>query len=158
MQHSDIKFTDAENRRVLNKIDRRLMPIMCLVYTLQYIDKSAMSYAAVYTFRQDRNLTGRQYSWLGTVFYLGYTIFEFPGSWLLQKTKTSIFMGILAMVWGSLLVCMAFPPDFTGLAALRTLLGAAESLVTPGFALITARFYNGRSSPSGSVYGTAVTE
>lgn len=143
----DQKFTEAENRRVLNKIDRRLMPIMCLVYTLQYIDKSAMSYAAVYTFRQDRNLTGRQYSWLGTVFYLGYTVFEFPGSWLLQKTKTNIFMGVLAMIWGTLLLCMAFPPDFKGLAALRTLLGSAESLVTPGFALITARFYKREEQP-----------
>jgi len=56
-------------------------------------------------------------------------------------------MGVLAVIWGSMLLCMAFPPDFKGLAVLRTLLGAAESLVTPGFALITARFYKREEQP-----------
>lgn len=42
---------------------------------------------------------------------------------------------------------MAGPRNFAGIAALRTLLGAAESMVTPGFALITARFYTRREQP-----------
>lgn len=31
--------------------------------------------------------------------------------------------------------------------AVRTLLGAAESVVTPGFALLTARFYTRQEQP-----------
>lgn len=41
----------------------------------------------------------------------------------------------------------AFPKTFTGLAVLRFLLGASESVVTPGFALITARFYTRQEQP-----------
>lgn len=51
-----------------------------IAYTLQYIDRSAMSYAAVFSFRTDLDLVGAQYSWLGSCFFLGYLFFEFPGS------------------------------------------------------------------------------
>lgn len=42
---------------------------------------------------------------------------------------------------------MAAPEGFGGLMAVRTLLGAAESVVTPGFALLTARFYTRQEQP-----------
>lgn len=42
---------------------------------------------------------------------------------------------------------MTAPTAFPGLMAVRTLLGAAESVVTPGFALLTARFYTRQEQP-----------
>jgi MFS family permease len=42
---------------------------------------------------------------------------------------------------------MATPSGFDSLMAIRTLLGAAESVVTPGFALLTARFYTRQEQP-----------
>lgn len=47
----------------------------------------------------------------------------------------------LVFVWGVLLACMAIPRSFAPLAAIRFLLGAAESLISPGFVLLNARFY-----------------
>jgi hypothetical protein len=38
-------------------------------------------------------------------------------------------------------MAMTAPQGFAGLMAVRLLLGAAESIVTPAFSLITARFY-----------------
>lgn len=35
----------------LVEMEQVLMPLMMAAYTLQYIDKSAMSYAAIFTFR-----------------------------------------------------------------------------------------------------------
>lgn len=44
-------------------------------------------------------------------------------------------------------MCMAAPRNFAGMAALRTLLGASESLVTPGFVLLVSRFYARAEQP-----------
>lgn len=41
------------NKRILRKIDFRLMPIMCGLYLLQYLDKVTLSYAAVMGIRTD---------------------------------------------------------------------------------------------------------
>lgn len=56
-------------------------------------------------------------------------------------------MGVLVLIWGILLMCMAAPRSFGGMAAIRTLLGASESLVTPGFVLLFARFYRRDEQP-----------
>ncbi|KAJ9121466.1 hypothetical protein QFC22_002082 [Naganishia vaughanmartiniae] len=121
-----MSYTEKEDRTVAKKIDRVLMPLLMSAYCLQYIDKSAMSYAAVFHFRQDNHLSAKQYQWLGSCYYLGYLFFEFPGS---------------------LLLCMAIPRSFAGLAVLRTLLGAAEACVTPGFVLLLSRFYKREEQP-----------
>jgi MFS family permease len=56
-------------------------------------------------------------------------------------------MGVMIIIWGGLLMTMAAPRYFAGMAALRTLLGAAEALVTPGFVLLVSRFYKREEQP-----------
>lgn len=135
------------NQRVLRKIDKVLIPLMTAAYTLQYIDKSAMSYAAVFTFRQDCNLTPHQYQWLGSCYYFGYLAFSLPNAYLLQRLRLNRYLGCCILIWGLCMVCMAVPRYFAGLAVLRTLLGMSEGTVTPGFVLITSRFYKREEQP-----------
>ncbi|OXG19188.1 allantoate permease [Cryptococcus neoformans Ze90-1] len=141
----DVKLED--NRRVLRKLDNLLLPLTMIAYTLQYIDRSAMSYAAVFSFRTDLHLVGTQYSWLGSCFFLGYLFFEFPGSYILQRLPLSKIMGTSIVIWGGLLMCLAAPRSFGGAAAIRTLLGCSEALVTPGFVLLISRFYKREEQP-----------
>ncbi|KAK4689629.1 MFS transporter, ACS family, allantoate permease, partial [Tremellales sp. Uapishka_1] len=150
VNHDDLpvmQYTAEENRRVLRKIDWVLMSLTCIAYTLQYVDRSAMSYAAVFTFRKDVHLTGDDYAWLGSCYFLGYLFFEFPGGWILQRLPISKTMGVMITIWGGLLMCMAAPRHFPGMAAIRTLLGMAEALVTPGFVLLVSRFYKREEQP-----------
>ncbi|OCF41073.1 allantoate permease [Kwoniella heveanensis CBS 569] len=142
-----IEYSEEENRRVLRKLDMVLLPLTMIAYTLQYIDRSAMSYAAVFTFRKDLHLKGDDYSWLGSLFFFGYLFFEFPGSYLLQRLPLSKTMGSSIFIWGGLLMCMAAPRQFGGAAAIRFLLGCAEALVTPGFVLLVSRFYKREEQP-----------
>jgi hypothetical protein len=40
-------FTPEEERRLLRKIDYTILPMMCIVFFLQYLDKQSLSYASV---------------------------------------------------------------------------------------------------------------
>jgi hypothetical protein len=40
-------YTEEEERKVLRKIDRTILPMMCFVFFLQYLDKQCLSYASV---------------------------------------------------------------------------------------------------------------
>jgi len=53
----------------------------------------------------------------------------------------------MILSWGVLVMCMAAPRSFGGMAAIRTLLGATEALITPGFVLLTSRFYRREEQP-----------
>lgn len=48
------------------------MPLIYLVYSLNYVDKVAIGWAVLFKFRSDLRLVGDQYSWASSVFYFGY--------------------------------------------------------------------------------------
>lgn len=80
VQDGPVTYTVAEDKRVTRKIDRVsytahpvhvralsyhspfflqvLIPLLMSAYCLQYVDKSAMSYAAVFSFRQGEHSSG----------------------------------------------------------------------------------------------------
>ena len=57
-----------EYAKVLRKIDFRLMPVMCLVYSIQFLDKTCLSYSSIMGLRTETNLTSSQYSWISSMF------------------------------------------------------------------------------------------
>lgn len=42
-----ITMTPEEEKKLLRKIDLHLMPLLCLVYGLNYLDKTTLSYASI---------------------------------------------------------------------------------------------------------------
>jgi hypothetical protein len=83
---------DGTLSRLLWKLDMRLLPLLCLTYALQSIDKTTLSYAAVFGLEEDLHLKGTEFSWLGALFYLGYLVWEFPTNVFLQKLPINYFM------------------------------------------------------------------
>ena len=66
-----IVLDEATNKRLLRKIDLHIMPLMCIVYGLNYLDKTTLSYANVMGLKKSLNLKGDDYQWLGSMFYFG---------------------------------------------------------------------------------------
>lgn len=56
-----IHIDEATNRRLLRRIDWNLMPVMCIVYGLNYLDKTTLSYASIMGLRTDLNLQNDDY-------------------------------------------------------------------------------------------------
>lgn len=69
---ADVVIDPREARKVLWKIDLRVMPILVVVYFLQYLDKKALNYASAYGLREHANLKGNEFAWCASVFYFGY--------------------------------------------------------------------------------------
>ena len=70
-QSGDALDSTGEAKKVLRKVDRRIVPILFLIYLLQYLDKNGINYASVYGLEKGTNLHGQDYSWLGSIFYFG---------------------------------------------------------------------------------------
>lgn len=140
-------FTAEEEKAVRWKIDLHLMPLLMITYLVQFLDKSSISYSALWGMRQDVGLHGTQYSWLTTIFYIGYLVAEFPMNALFQKLNITRVCGVIIGLWGTVLLCMAACDDFPSLMATRFFLGALESGVSPCFVLLTAMFYKRSEQP-----------
>ncbi|BFZ59824.1 Allantoate permease [Saitoella coloradoensis] len=138
---ANVEIDERTNKRLLKLIDRNIMPIMCLIYCLQFLDKTSISYASVMGLRTDTHLVGQEYSWLGSVFYLGYLAWEYPTNRLMQRLPLAKYTGVNIVIWGGILAAMAGCKNFAGLLSVRLLLGIFESSITPAFVLFTSMWY-----------------
>ena len=136
-----IELDEATNKRLLRRIDWNLIPIMCVVYGLNFLDKTSISYASIMGLEDGLKLVGDDYEWLGSMFYFGYLGMEYPTSRLLQRLPIGKFSAGMVIAWGTVLCCFAACSNFGGAVAVRFFLGVTESAVTPGFALITSQWY-----------------
>ncbi|KAI8079018.1 major facilitator superfamily domain-containing protein [Gilbertella persicaria] len=131
----------SEEKSLVRKIDWMLMPIICTLDFLQFLDKSTINYAALMGFKEDIGLVGSQYSLLGSLFYLGYLVFQLPNNYLLQRIPIGKYIGIIVVIWGTILLCTAWGHNFSQVAALRFLLGFFEAGIYPSLTLLVSTFY-----------------
>jgi MFS family permease len=124
-----IHVTQADNARVLRKIDLTILPILLTVYCLQYLDKATLSYASVFGLIKDAHLHGEDYSWLGSIVYVAQLIFQPLIAYLLVKLPIGKFAATMVLGWGVILCCMVAATTFKGLLAARFFLGAFEASV-----------------------------
>jgi hypothetical protein len=124
-----IHVTQADNARVLRKIDLTILPILLTVYCLQYLDKATLSYASVFGLIKDAHLQGQDYSWLGSIVYVAQLIFQPLIAYLLVKLPIGKFAATMVLGWGAILCCMVAATTFKGLMAARFFLGAFEASV-----------------------------
>ncbi|KAJ5887951.1 Major facilitator superfamily domain general substrate transporter [Penicillium taxi] len=140
-QSEKIEYTEEEARRVKHKTDLYLLPILSLTYGLQYLDKVTTSYAAVYGMRTDLGLKGQEYSWITSIFYLGFLVAQGPSSYLLTKFSIGKYAAVNVFLWGTMVCLCACTKNFAGIAVLRFFMGVFESAIGPCWVSLMATFY-----------------
>lgn len=88
--HEEIDPVEA--RKLLWKIDFMILPYLAVCYAFFYIDKTTLSYAAIFGIRDDLNLHGTQYNWLSSIFYFGFLAWAFPTNFLMQRLPIGILL------------------------------------------------------------------
>ncbi|KAE8364517.1 major facilitator superfamily domain-containing protein [Aspergillus caelatus] len=134
-------FTPEEEKRVLKRIDRRLLPLLLGAYFFQQLDKSTLSYVSIFGLVEDANLHGQQYSWLGSILYLAQLVMQPIAALLLVKLPTGKLIGSAIFLWGSSLAIMAACTDFPSLLGLRFTLGAFEAMIAPSCVAVTQMWW-----------------
>ncbi|KAI8626408.1 putative MFS allantoate transporter [Xylariaceae sp. FL1651] len=137
----------AEERKLVWKIDFMILPYLAVCYAFFYIDKTTLSYAAIFGIRDDLKLQGSDYSWLSSVFYFGFLFWAFPTNFLMQRLPIGKYLGANIFLWGFFLMLQAAAKTFGQLLALRFLAGAAEACADPSFMLITSMWYTRKQQP-----------
>ncbi|KAK1146766.1 hypothetical protein N8T08_002527 [Aspergillus melleus] len=138
---------EQAQKRLVRRVDWLLMPLLCGTYLLQYIDKQALSYGAVFDLFDNTGISSDEYSWLASIFYFAYLSCEWPANYLAQCFPTGTFISICVICWGSILCCTAASHSFAGLGVCRFLLGAFEAPITPCFMLLVSTWYTRSEQP-----------
>ena len=141
MIETELQLSPHDSRRLLRKIDRFTVPCLLAIYGLQYADKVSLASGVLFGLKTDTKLKGQEYSWLTTIYYLGYFIFQPIMNYAMQRVDAAYVVSAMVVVWGAVLVTLGLCQNFAQLMVVRFILGALEGVVTPAFALIVASWY-----------------
>lgn len=120
---------------------RRLIPIAFITYSLAYLDRANYGFGAAAGLAEDLHITPAISSLLGALFFLGYFCFQVPGGIYAEKhsAKRLIFWSLI--LWGTLAAVTGMVHNVALLAAIRFLLGVAESVVMPAMLIFLSHWF-----------------
>lgn len=136
-----------EEKKIVRKLDWYFLPMMLVSCTLPAVDKSCLSTAKLYGLAVDNHLVGQQYSWLGSILFLGAMVGMYPNMYFVQKYNTGKVYAIFSMIWSVLTLLLCSCSNFAGLATIRFFMGWFESVITPIAVLMIQSFYIKREQP-----------
>lgn len=143
----ELNATEDEIKRVVRKIDYHVVPILFVLYFLQYLDKNSINFANAYGLKQGTNLQGQDFSWLGSIFYFGYLASQFPSGYLIQRLPVGRVVSVTVIIWGAIVLTTPACKSFAGIATNRFFLGFTEATVNPAFVLIMSIWYKNNEQP-----------
>ncbi|CAI7569993.1 unnamed protein product [Penicillium glandicola] len=135
-------LTTTTERKLLAKVDWHILPCLCILYLLAFLDRVNISNAAILGLKQDLNIVdGTKYNTALTIFFVPYIIFEIPSNILLKKLKPHVWLSGCMFMFGLVLLCQGLVQNWGGLMATRFFLGVFETGMFPGCFYLLGMWY-----------------
>jgi MFS family permease len=128
----DMAGHTAVERSSIRKICTRLVPFVALMFFINYLDRTAISFAGPSGMNQDLALSAAQFGFASGVFFIGYIILEVPSNMALHKYGARRWLARIMVSWGIVAALFAWVQNAEQLYALRFALGVAEAGFFPG--------------------------
>src|SRR3954466_3444310 len=141
MEHA--RAVDVERTDIIQKVTRRLIPFVGIIYLIAYIDRQNVSFAKLQMVG-DLGLSEAAYGLGASLFFLGYFIFEVPSNVILHRVGARRWFARIMISWGLVTIALAYTQNTAMFYFLRFLLGACEAGFFPGVLyLLTIWFPSG---------------
>jgi len=129
----------AREAAVVAKVMRRLIPFMCFLYFLNYVDRVNIQFAKL-EMNKALGLNDAQYGLAAGIFFVGYCLFEIPSNLIMERVGARRWIARIMISWGIVSTCMCFLTGAKSFYTLRLLLGFAEAGFFPGMVLYLAHW------------------
>ena len=133
----------ALERATMRKVAWRLVPFICLLYFIAFIDCVNIGFAAL-TMNKDLGFSSAVFGFGAGIFFFGYFLFEVPSNIILDKVGARIWIARVMITWGIISGAFAFVQGEYSFYTLRFLLGAAEAGFFPGIILYLSYWFPAR--------------
>ncbi|EXF84184.1 hypothetical protein CFIO01_09303 [Colletotrichum fioriniae PJ7] len=140
-------LTADEEKKLMRRVDLRIMTICSLLFLMKNIDSDNISNARIMNKGTPRNImtqlnmTSDEYNLLTVLYYVPYIVLEAPSNLLLKRLRPSAWQSRIMVSWGIALLCHVPVTNKGGIYATRFLLGAFEAGMFPGVILQMTYWY-----------------
>ncbi|KAK2799987.1 hypothetical protein FQN51_006416 [Onygenales sp. PD_10] len=139
----DEEYTYEEQRKIIHRVDRRLVSMCGLGYCISLMDRTNTSVAAVAGMTVELELNiGYRYSLIVLVFFITYIFCQPPMTAVIRRVGPRLFISTIVATWGICLIGLGFCKHWQQLAGLRALLGVLEAGFFPGTVYLLSTWYS----------------
>ncbi|KAH7309192.1 major facilitator superfamily domain-containing protein [Stachybotrys elegans] len=129
-------------KRMVRKMDFVIMPIMGILYVLNYVDRSALAATKVYGITEDLNMSEADFATAIAILFAGYIPFQIPSNLIMTKiSRPGLYICSAATIWGTVSSLTAAVQSYEGLLAVRVFLGVTEAVFFPGVIYFLSAWY-----------------
>ncbi|KAL5356830.1 major facilitator superfamily domain-containing protein [Aspergillus floccosus] len=140
LQRMVVNPAEQSSIRRKTEFDRRVLPIVCILYTLSYLDRGNIGNAKTAGIDSDLGLNDYQWSWVLYSFYICYIMFEWT-TLLWKLLPAHIYVAALCICWGAAAMCSGAVNNMAELVVCRCLLGVFEAAFGAGAPYFLSMFY-----------------
>ncbi|KAL5406332.1 hypothetical protein PMIN06_000558 [Paraphaeosphaeria minitans] len=136
-----VTVKSPEEIALVKKLDLYMMPILWIMYFLNFLDRNAIVNGKLNNMHKDLNLVGTEYNTCISIFFVGYLVGQVPSNMMLTRVKPSHYLAGWMMAWAIVSTLMVLVKDYTGMLVCRLILGMAEAPFYPGALYLISSFY-----------------
>jgi MFS family permease len=125
----------------MTKIDLRVIPFLCILYLLAFLDRVNIGNARSFGLAADLDLQNVQYNTALTIFFVPYIVAEIPSNILMKKFSPRIWLTGCMFMFGLVSICQGLVSSYGGLLTTRFFLGVFESGMFPGCFYLIGMWY-----------------
>lgn len=118
------------------------MPLVILVYLMNYIDRNNYAAARLQGLEKDLHLKGDQYQLGLSILFVAYILAQVPSNLLLNHLgRPSLYLGFFTTAWGLVSACTSQVKSAGGIIACRFILGLVEAPFFAGVLFYLSKWY-----------------
>ncbi|KAK0460434.1 major facilitator superfamily domain-containing protein [Desarmillaria tabescens] len=121
------RFDPKVERKLVRKLDMRLMPLIFCLYSFNAMDRANLGNAKTDGLETDLHFHGNDYSIMFSVFYVPFCTLTVPAIALSKKIGAKVALPLYMFTFGGMCMINAAVKNFAGCLVVRLFLGAAES-------------------------------
>ncbi|KAJ8663999.1 hypothetical protein O0I10_000275 [Lichtheimia ornata] len=141
---NNLDLTEEEKlveKRLVRKLDYRLMLWAFLAYWANGLDRNNMPNAYTTGMKEELDLDSSAYNWAITMFFIGYVILQIPANVVITRVRPAIMLPLVVTLWGAVVCFMALVKNHSALFGLRIVLGFTEAPFYPGMVYLLGNWY-----------------
>lgn len=137
----DVKQIEASTVR---KVTLRLIPFLFICFAISIMDRVNIGFAAL-TMNADLGFSSAVYGFGAGIFFIGYFIFEVPGSAMMTKWGARKWIARIMISWAFIAAIMSLIKTPMQFYIVRFLLGAMEASFYPCMVWYLSNFYQSKN-------------
>ncbi|PBK80309.1 MFS general substrate transporter [Armillaria gallica] len=128
-------------RRVLRRLDLRIMPSLILMSLFSFLARANVVLATPSSLLQTLHMTDQQFLTVLAMFIVPLALFETPSNYMLKYFSAPHWFAFLLLGWGATDMIIAASRNYSTLIGLRFLLGSFEAGFFPGMIYFLTFWY-----------------